>query len=223
MEIDERKLNVLEYLQFERDGRIPELLKQYNGDEDYVINHIWGPLETCLDGKTDLELIEIINEITTGTYDSLVAIKNKYSQHNFSVIIGQDNAETINTWEHHEKLIKEFSFVVFCTKVVYARWSTKTNKSKFKQRTVSSCLRGITNLTTTDLFKWNPDSGPLELNYHKGGDLYIQVSVETPQKLTPRQRELLKEFESESSRETHPESMGFFSKMKEFFTGSDEA
>ena len=61
------------------------------------------------------------------------------------------------------------------TKVVYARWSTKTNKSKFKQRTVSSCLRGITNLTTTDLFKWNPDSGPLELNYHKGGDLYIQV------------------------------------------------
>lgn len=56
---------------------------------------------------------EIINEITTGTYDSLVAIKNKYSQHNFSVIIGQDNAETINTWEHHEKLIKEFSFVVF--------------------------------------------------------------------------------------------------------------
>jgi len=55
------------------------------------------------------------------------------------------------------------------------------------------------------------------------GDLYIQVSVETPQKLTPRQRELLKEFESESSRETHPESMGFFSKMKEFFTGSDEA
>ncbi len=55
------------------------------------------------------------------------------------------------------------------------------------------------------------------------GDLYIQVSVETPQKLTPRQRELLKEFESESSRETHPESMGFFSKMKEFFTGSEEA
>ncbi len=61
------------------------------------------------------------------------------------------------------------------TKVVYARWSTKNNKSKFKQRTVSSCLRGITNLTATDLFKWNPDSGPLELNYHKGGDLYIQV------------------------------------------------
>ena len=54
------------------------------------------------------------------------------------------------------------------------------------------------------------------------GDLYIQVAVETPQNLTARQRDLLKEFDSESSRETQPESVGFFSKMKEFFTGTEE-
>lgn len=54
------------------------------------------------------------------------------------------------------------------------------------------------------------------------GDLYIQVAVETPQNLTVRQRELLKEFDSESSRDTQPESVGFFSKMKEFFTGAEE-
>lgn len=51
------------------------------------------------------------------------------------------------------------------------------------------------------------------------GDLYIQVVVETPQKLTKRQRELLAEFSTESSKETHPESSGFFSRMKEFFDG----
>ena len=51
------------------------------------------------------------------------------------------------------------------------------------------------------------------------GDLYIQVNVETPQNLTRRQRELLAEFEAESSHKTHPESAGFFSKMKEFFEG----
>jgi len=51
------------------------------------------------------------------------------------------------------------------------------------------------------------------------GDLYIQVVVETPQKLTKRQRELLMEFEEESSRETHPESTGFFSRVKDFFEG----
>jgi molecular chaperone DnaJ len=51
------------------------------------------------------------------------------------------------------------------------------------------------------------------------GDLYIQVMVETPQSLTRRQRELLAEFERESSKETHPESAGFFSRVREFFDG----
>ena len=49
------------------------------------------------------------------------------------------------------------------------------------------------------------------------GDLHIQARVETPQSLTKRQRELLAEFEAESSNKTHPESAGFFAKMKDFF------
>ncbi|MEZ5890382.1 MAG: molecular chaperone DnaJ [Xanthobacteraceae bacterium] len=49
------------------------------------------------------------------------------------------------------------------------------------------------------------------------GDMYVQVLVETPQKLTKRQRELMVEFESLSSKETHPESAGFFGRVKEFF------
>ena len=51
------------------------------------------------------------------------------------------------------------------------------------------------------------------------GDLYIQVFVETPQSLTKRQRELLQEFDQSASDETHPESAGFFSKMREFLGG----
>ncbi len=49
------------------------------------------------------------------------------------------------------------------------------------------------------------------------GDLHVQVDVETPQNLTRRQRELLAEFEKESSTKTHPESAGFFTKMKDLF------
>ncbi|HEX5845838.1 MAG: molecular chaperone DnaJ [Rhodoplanes sp.] len=49
------------------------------------------------------------------------------------------------------------------------------------------------------------------------GDMYVQVVVETPQKLTKRQRELLVEFEKLCSKETHPESAGFFGRVKEFF------
>ena len=48
------------------------------------------------------------------------------------------------------------------------------------------------------------------------GDMYVQVVVETPQKLTKRQRELLAEFEKLSSKDTQPESAGFFGKVKEF-------
>ena len=51
------------------------------------------------------------------------------------------------------------------------------------------------------------------------GDMYVQVAVETPQKLTKRQRELLTEFEKLSSEETQPESAGFFSRVKEFIDG----
>jgi hypothetical protein len=58
------KLSVLEYLKYERDERIPELIEMYDGDVKYVEEEIWGgPLETILDGKTDEDLINIINEI----------------------------------------------------------------------------------------------------------------------------------------------------------------
>ncbi len=49
------------------------------------------------------------------------------------------------------------------------------------------------------------------------GDLHIQVAVETPQNLNRRQKELLEEFRLLSSGSTHPESTGFFSRMKDFF------
>ncbi|MCC7346615.1 MAG: molecular chaperone DnaJ [Variibacter sp.] len=51
------------------------------------------------------------------------------------------------------------------------------------------------------------------------GDMYVQVTVETPQNLSKRQKELLQEFEKLSSKDTHPESSGFFAKVKEFFDG----
>ena len=48
------------------------------------------------------------------------------------------------------------------------------------------------------------------------GDMYVQVLVETPQKLTKRQRELPGRVRRLSSKETHPEAAGFFGKVKEF-------
>ncbi len=50
------------------------------------------------------------------------------------------------------------------------------------------------------------------------GDMYVQVTVETPVNLSKRQQELLREFEKLGEGErTHPESEGFFARVKEFF------
>ena len=50
------------------------------------------------------------------------------------------------------------------------------------------------------------------------GDMFIQAIVETPVNLSKRQQELLREFDKESEKaRTHPESEGFFARVKEFF------
>ena len=43
------------------------------------------------------------------------------------------------------------------------------------------------------------------------------MTVETPVKLTKKQKELLKEFEEGSSDANNPESTGFFAKVKDFW------
>ncbi len=50
------------------------------------------------------------------------------------------------------------------------------------------------------------------------GDMFVEATIETPVNLTKRQQELLREFEKEGeNRRTHPESEGFFARVKEFF------
>lgn len=49
------------------------------------------------------------------------------------------------------------------------------------------------------------------------GDLYVQVEVETPQNLTRRQKELLKEFEKASTDSTNPSLSGFAQRVKDFW------
>ncbi len=50
------------------------------------------------------------------------------------------------------------------------------------------------------------------------GDMYVEVTVETPVNLTKRQKDLLNEFETQGKgRRTSPESEGFFARVKEFW------
>jgi molecular chaperone DnaJ len=49
------------------------------------------------------------------------------------------------------------------------------------------------------------------------GDLYVQVEIETPQNLTRKQKELLKEFEKASTDKTNPGLNGFAKRVKDFW------
>jgi molecular chaperone DnaJ len=59
------------------------------------------------------------------------------------------------------------------------------------------------------------------LRARETGDLYIQVDVEIPKNLTKKQREILEEFRKAASDANHPDSAGFFSRVKDLF-GSRE-
>jgi molecular chaperone DnaJ len=57
------------------------------------------------------------------------------------------------------------------------------------------------------------------LNGRGHGDLVIQIEVETPTKLSSRQRELLEEFRATETGEECPQSAGFFGRLKGMFAG----
>jgi molecular chaperone DnaJ len=57
------------------------------------------------------------------------------------------------------------------------------------------------------------------LNGRGFGDMVIQVEVETPTKLSARQKELLEEFRKTETGEECPNSKSFLSKLKGLFDG----
>jgi len=55
------------------------------------------------------------------------------------------------------------------------------------------------------------------LNGHGKGDLFVEVRVQTPSKLTRRQRELLEELQASTQVENKPERRSILGKVKEMF------
>ncbi|MBI1252028.1 MAG: molecular chaperone DnaJ [Alphaproteobacteria bacterium] len=64
--------------------------------------------------------------------------------------------------------------------------------------------------------------GMTALRSRERGDLHVEVFVETPVNLSPKQRKLLEEFEQGCSEDAHPQSQGFFQSVKRFFEGRQE-
>jgi len=47
------------------------------------------------------------------TVDTLDVLQNKYPEHNFSLIIGQDNLTSFNKWKNYEAILAKFHLYVY--------------------------------------------------------------------------------------------------------------
>jgi len=55
------------------------------------------------------------------------------------------------------------------------------------------------------------------------GDELVQVWIEVPRKLTPRQEQLLREYAASEDESVLPESRSFFEKLANFFSGGSSS
>jgi molecular chaperone DnaJ len=60
------------------------------------------------------------------------------------------------------------------------------------------------------------------LNGYQRGDQHVRVTVEVPEKLSKKQKEILEQFQAATGEDAHPQSKGFFDKVRELF-GNEEA
>ena len=68
-----------------------------------------------------------------------------------------------------------------------------------------------------DVFKLK-DRGIPHLNGRGKGSQFVRVTIEVPKNLTEKQKELLKEFESNASDHNYQKRKGFFDKLKDFIS-----
>jgi molecular chaperone DnaJ len=65
--------------------------------------------------------------------------------------------------------------------------------------------------------------GMPDLNGRGRGDLLVEIVLETPRKLTPRQEELFRELAEIEHEEVSPRRKGFFEKLRDYFTEEADA
>ena len=83
-----------------------ELLNEYH--RQYM-------LQSAIDGENRLRCCTIEFNLPKPSYtiDTLTYLKDKYPQHQFTIIIGSDSFRNIKKWKNSELLLKEFSFIIY--------------------------------------------------------------------------------------------------------------
>lgn len=67
-------------------------------------------------------------------------------------------------------------------KLFFVRWHTKTNKAIVKQKTIESCMKGITNMTEGSILDWDRSSA-FTFKYYKSGGKFVDLKFDPQQYL----------------------------------------
>lgn len=86
-------------------------------DKSYLIN-AYDRLEMCKlafekHDKISVSDIELHLPLPSYTIDTLIYLKEKYSEHEFSLIMGADNLASIKKWKNYEVLLRDYHFYIY--------------------------------------------------------------------------------------------------------------
>lgn len=100
----------------------------------------------------------------------------------FKLLFQEKKADTVYVLIYIDAFTKPLNNDPKCesgkeTKLFFVRWNNKTNNAIWKQRTISSCYKGVTNMTKDPIEDWDKTS-TLVLNYYKGGDDFIEITFD---------------------------------------------
>ncbi len=72
-------------------------------------------IKAAIDGENHLRATDIEFKLPKPSYtiDTLTYIREKYAQHEFSVIMGSDSYQNLPRWKNHEQLLKTTEFYIY--------------------------------------------------------------------------------------------------------------
>ncbi len=72
-------------------------------------------IQSALEGETKIKASSIEFKLPRPSYtiDTLTYLKEKYPQHQYSIIMGGDSFSNIKKWKNYELIVKEYSFYIY--------------------------------------------------------------------------------------------------------------
>jgi len=108
--------------------------------------HRLALVRIAIEGNNKLKASNIEFDLPKPSYtiDTLAYIKEKYSEHTFSLIMGEDNLRTLHKWKNYEQVLKNHSIFV------YPRALTEQERQEQKNSFSVNNIKAHPNITNCD-------------------------------------------------------------------------